>query len=142
MKTKSFIFSIRDNGFTMVELLVVIIILVMLTAIAIPSYVIIKNKSRETATKMEMNNMAKALEIYISEKQTYPSGDDFPDVLIATGIIANFTGNDAWGTPYHYTFNSINSYIFKSFGINHMNGGNDDITFVNGIMTENGAYPD
>lgn len=139
MKAKSLIFLKKDQGFTMVELLVVIIILVILTSIAIPSYVIIKDRARETATKTEMNNIAKALEIYITQKYSYPSGDDFPDALV-TAEIMNLTGNDAWGMPYNYTSNNSSSYVLKSFGINKMDGGNDDITFVNGMMIENGAY--
>lgn len=141
MKTTGCNLLKRNNGFTLVELLVVIVILAMLTSIAVPGYTIVKNRARESATKVELNNMAKSLEIYISENQSYPAEDDFPDALIAAEIMESFIANDAWGTPYQYSSDS-SSYILKSFGVDKMNGGNNDITYVNGVMTENGAYPD
>jgi len=126
----------------MVELLVVIIILLIITGVAIPAYTIISNRARETATEVEMNNIAKALEIYITEKYIYPSEDNFPDALITSEIMTNLPENDIWGTPYHYTSSdNSNSYILKSYGINRVEGGNDDIVFINGVMTEDGAYP-
>lgn len=140
MKTTGLNFLKRNNGFTLVELLVVIVILAILTSIAIPSYAIVKNRARESATKTEMNNIARALDIYISENQSYPAEDDFPDALIAAGIMESFIANDAWGTSYQYSSGS-SSYILRSFGVDKMNGGNNDIAYVNGIMTENGVYP-
>ncbi len=140
MRAGSFNSFKKDNGFTMVELLIVIIIIAVLTAIAIPSYIIINNRAKETATETEMNNIAKALEIYITDKHLYPSQDDFPDALKTAEIMTNFSGNDTWGIAYNYTSDS-GSYALESYGLNKVNGGNDDIVFINGIMTEDGAYP-
>ncbi len=130
----------KEEGFTLVELLVVIIILVVLTGIAIPSYILINNKARETAAEAEMNNIAKSLEIYITDNHTYPAEGDFPDKLRTSGIMTHISGNDTWGNAYQYSSSSGSSYVLKSYGINKIDGGNDDIVFTNGIMTEDGAY--
>jgi general secretion pathway protein G len=139
--SKYFFYLIKKNkGFTLVELLLVIIILVILAGIAIPSYAIVSNKTRETATELEMNNIAKALEVYIAEKYTYPSEAAYPEALIASKIMDNVPINDSWEIPYDYTSSGGSSYILKSYGINKADGGNDDIVFINGTMTEEGAY--
>ena len=131
----------KGRGFTLIELLVVIVVLVVLTGITIPTYVLIIGRARETATENEMNNIARALEIYITDNNTFPLEDDFPDALETSGIMTNISGNDPWGNLYQYTSSSGNNYILKSYGINKIDGGNDDIVFTNGKMTENGAYP-
>jgi general secretion pathway protein G len=140
MKKNNFYFLKKDCGFTLVELLIVIIILAILTAIAIPSYAIFSDRARETATESEMSNIARALEIYIAEKYAYPAEADYPEALIDTKIMINIPENDPWETPYIYTSSNENSYMLKSLGINRTDGGNDDIVFINGVMTEDGAY--
>ncbi len=141
MFSGKFIFLKKTCGFTLVELLIVIIILVVLTAIAVPSYTLITNKAKETAAETEMQNIVKALEVYSSEKNIYPTEADYPDELITSGIMSNVPENDPWETTYDYTSGDGSSYVLKSFGINKASGGNDDIVFINGIMTEDGAYP-
>ena len=136
-----FNFFKKTSGFTLVELLIVIIILVVLTAIAVPSYMLIRNKAKEAAAETEMRNIAKSLEVYSSEKNIYPLESDYPDVLITSGVMSSVPENDPWETAYEYNSSDGNSYILKSLGINKADGGNDDILFINGIMTEDGAYP-
>lgn len=135
-----FYFLKNDKGFTLVELLIVIIILVVLTGIAIPAYAIVNNRAREAACESEMSNIAKSLEIYIAGYNAYPDENNFPDALITSEIMTNFPVNDPWETPYQYTSNNGRSYILESYGINRIDGGNDDIIFINGVMTENGAH--
>ncbi|MEA2015216.1 MAG: type II secretion system protein GspG [Actinomycetota bacterium] len=131
----------KTCGFTLVELLIVIIVLVILTAIAVPSYTLITNKAKETAAETEMSNIAKALEVYSSEKSTYPAEADYPDALITSGIMNAVPEKDPWEVTYVYTCNDGESYMLKSFGINKAGGGDNDIIFINGVMTEEGAYP-
>ena len=130
----------EKKGFTLVELLMVIVVLVTLLAIGIPSYILITSRARETATETEMYNIAKALEIYITDNRAYPAEGDFPNALKVSGIMTDISGNDTWGNAYQYTSPNGTSYILKSYGINKIDGGNDDIVFDNGIMTEDGAY--
>ena len=59
----------KEKGFTLVELMIVIIILAVLTGIAVPSYLALRNRARESATEAEMKNIATALELYKSLAQ-------------------------------------------------------------------------
>jgi general secretion pathway protein G len=131
----------EKSGFTLVELLIVIVVLVILTAIVIPSYTIITNKAKETAAEAEMQNIAKSLEVYYSEKNSYPPEADYPEILITSGIMHSVPEKDPWEIGYEYSSSGGNSYILESFGINKVDGGDDDIVFVNGVMTEDGAHP-
>ena len=103
----------REEGFTLVELMIVIIILAILTAIAVPSYMVLRNRARVAAAQSEMKNIATALEMYNADQDAYPTGD-------ATAMIAALQGpsvgggdpymspvpaNDPWGNPYVYTSN-------------------------------------
>jgi len=141
MSLRKFGFLKEKSGFTLVELLIVIVVLVILTAIVIPSYAIITNKAKETAAEAEMQNIAKALEVYSSEKNSYPPEADYPEILITSGIMHSAPEKDPWEISYEYSSSGGNSYILESFGINKVDGGDDDIVFVNGAMTEDGAHP-
>ena len=65
----------KDKGFTLVELMVVIIILAVLTGIAIPSYLALRNRARIQATRSEMQNIGTALELYSADNEdVFPAG--------------------------------------------------------------------
>ncbi len=130
----------KEKGFTLLELLIVILVLVVFAAIAVPSYLFIIDRARETATETEMGNIAKALEIYIADNNAYPVSGDFPDVLETSEIMNDVPENDKWENAYQYSSASGSSYVLESYGINEADGGSDDIVFVNGIITEDGAY--
>ena len=70
----------NNKGFSLIELLVVILVLAVLTGIAIPVYGLITTRAKESATESEMMNIAKALEIHNSDNQAYPLPDQYPDV--------------------------------------------------------------
>ncbi len=104
----------KEKGFTLVELMVVIIILAILTGIAIPSYMALRNRARGTAARAEMSNIATALELFNTDYDQYPPGSDFTTVaaeLEGTGTInptsaymANVPLNDPWGAGSPYTY--------------------------------------
>ena len=129
-----------DKGFTMVELLIVMAVLLILLGISIPTYTVFRDKARETATEMEMLSLAKALELYNTDNQAYPVTDNYPDALIVGNYIKSVSLRDAWNGTYEYTCRNGASYVLESFGLNRRDGGNDDIVFYNGSLIESGAY--
>ena len=128
-----------QKGFTLVELLIVIIILAILTGVSIPIYRIINARARETGTETEMTNIAKALEIHNVDLQSYPLAAVYPDALEDNDYMENVPLLDTWNNAYLYTSDG-SSYSLKSCGINGINGGNDDIVITNGVLAEDGAY--
>jgi len=128
-----------QKGFTLIELLIVIIILAILTGIAIPTYGVITSRAKESASESEMLNIAKALEIHNVDLQSYPLDADYPDSLEDNDYMENVPLLDSWGNAYLFTSDG-SSYSIKSYGINGIDGGNDDIVIVNGVLTRDGAY--
>lgn len=87
--TKAMIKHKRD-GFTIVELLIVIVIIAILAAITIVAYNGIQNKARNSIREQDMKVIAKALELYYVDNGYYPSIDTY--TLGSTAI------NSAWST--------------------------------------------
>ena len=75
MFTKS-VLRVRHQGFTIVELLIVITILALLTALAATSYLAAAVRSRDSARKASVNTIAGAVETYYSSQQKFP-GDAY-----------------------------------------------------------------
>lgn len=63
----------RSDGFTLLEILVVIAILGILSAIAIQQYSAYKSRSVDTQMKADLKNAALAMESYFSEFRVYPN---------------------------------------------------------------------
>jgi len=131
-----------EKGFTLVELMIVIIILAVLTGIAVPSYMALRNRARESATESEMKNIATALELHQADIESYPA---------AIGSIAPYMNpipaKDDWGTDYLYTPDATgSSYTLDSNGADKgwtgtdKAGGGDDLRITDGQWTLIGAY--
>lgn len=73
----------NKNGFTIVELLIVVVVIAILAAITIVSYNGIQNRANDTAVQSDLRNIATKFEAYKIEKGVYPVGDT---ELSSTGI--------------------------------------------------------
>ena len=129
----------QQKGFTLVELLIVIIVLAVLTGVSIPAYRLIRDRAKEGATENEMTNIAKALEMHNSDLEVYPAAADYPDSLEDNDYMEDVPGLDAWENAYVYTSDGT-SYSLESRGLNGIDGGGDDILITNGVLLNDGAY--
>ena len=59
--------SLRSGGFTIVELLIVIVVIGILASITVVAFNGVQNRARETALKSDLNNAAKLLEISVAQ---------------------------------------------------------------------------
>ncbi len=89
----------REEGFTLIELVIVIAIIGILMAIAIPNYMSARRTAAINATKSNLRNLATALELYMAEKNLsiYPANDEINTVLkpyLPGGAPTNPAGNN------------------------------------------------
>lgn len=85
----------KQTGFTIVELLIVIVIIGILAAITIVAYNGIQVRSRDTIRVGDLRSIHKAIELYKAENGSYP---------LPTNGSMNWTGNCS-------TFGSVTNYI-------------------------------
>jgi general secretion pathway protein G len=82
----------RRHGFTIVELLVVIVVIAILAAITIVAFNGIQARARDSQRKSDVKVIAKALEMYYIDKGNYPSAG--PSTAIGNGWAT--TADTSW----------------------------------------------
>lgn len=60
-------------GFTVVELLIVIVVIAILATISVVAYNGIQNREHNTAVQSDLKNIATKIEMYYAEQGIYPS---------------------------------------------------------------------
>lgn len=90
----------KQSGFTLIEILVVIVILGVLGAIAVPRFFGQIDKAQITKAKQDIKTLQSALDIYRLDNNFYPSNSEGLEVLVGNYI--NKLPVDPWGKPYIY----------------------------------------
>ncbi len=62
-----------EEGFTLIELMIVIAVIAILAAIALPKFGSVKSTANKARAESEMKNIQTALEMYYSQHEAYPS---------------------------------------------------------------------
>jgi general secretion pathway protein G len=100
-----------EGGFTLVELMIVMTIIGILAAIAIPSYVRSIQRAKEAVLKEDLHTMRMAIDSYTVDKEKAPSG---LDDLVQAGYLKTIpidpmtSRNDTWMTGMSDTLMDIN----------------------------------
>lgn len=105
----------RQAGFTLIEILVVIVVIAILATLVAPN--IFKNvgEAKSTTARAQIENLSSALDAYRLDNGTYPTSQQGLDALTSLPTIdppANWkqpylrkaVPNDPWGKPYIYIF--------------------------------------
>jgi len=74
----------RTRGFTLVELLVVIVVIAILASISVVAYNGIQTRARNTVLQSDLRNAATQLELSNATDGSYPSGSSVPSNLIVS----------------------------------------------------------
>jgi general secretion pathway protein G len=122
------------HGFTLIEIMVVVVILGVLSALIVPNVISRPDEARAAAAKLGVQQIGNALEYYRLDNGFYPSSDQGLEALITEpsgfpeprnwneeGYLGNVP-EDPWGEPYLY-FNEDRTVDVYSFGADREEGG-------------------
>lgn len=73
----------QSKGFTIVELLIVIVVIGILAGLVITTFVGVQQKARDSERKTDINGLHAQVEAYYAQNGFYPTADDMNDA--ATG---------------------------------------------------------
>ncbi|HKD19353.1 MAG TPA: type II secretion system protein GspG [Thermoanaerobaculia bacterium] len=151
----------RESGFTLIELLIVIAIIGILAAIAIPNLLNAVQRGKQKRTMSDMRALATAVEAYAVDNNVYPTAACNPGLFtngtynqLATNSFTNLTPTyiaqppktDGWGHFMLYALDATaNNYSIKSYGRDGASSAvvcgtttnfNDDIIYADGTFLQ------
>ena len=127
----------RRRGFTLIEIMVVVIVLGILVAVVIPNVVGRTDEARVAKARADIESMVMLVESFRLDVRRYPTEDEGLDIMREppSGEDADLwrgpysrkpIPNDSWGRPYRYYSpapNDIDEFGIESLGRDGQPGG-------------------
>jgi general secretion pathway protein G len=130
----------NTQGFTLVELIVVMVILGMLAALVAPKFFGKIGKGKQSAVKTQIELLGQALDTFRLDTGRYPTTGEGLDALLNDPGVNMWDGpylkkavpNDPWSRPYHYESpGNHGDYDLYSYGSDGSPGGEGESKDIN-----------
>ena len=129
--------SKSEKGFSLIELIVVLVILGLLAAVVAPNVYNKLAKGKEQIARIQIKELEGALQLFLFDLGRYPTSAEGLDALVHNPgnldawrgpYLAKDVPKDPWGRPYTYRCPGMHGdYDLLSFGPDGAEGGDDDI---------------
>jgi general secretion pathway protein G len=130
------------HGFTLIELMVVILIIGLLATIVVQNLRSATDKAKRVKAQADIAQIKSALDRYYLDAGSYPASDQGLSALVASpssGSVPKDWGgpyiekipSDPWGNPYFYQSDG-SGYVLKSYGADGTEGGDGKNADIDG----------
>lgn len=124
--------KMKQSGFTLIEIMVVVVIIGILASVVVPRIMDNPDKARVAKAKNDIRALESAMDLYRLDNFTYPSTDEGLEALITapSSAPANWKqggyikklNNDPWGNDYLYD-NEGDNIVIYTYGADGASGG-------------------
>ena len=141
--------SRQTRGFTLIELLIVVAIIGIIAAIAIPNLMGAIDRTKQKRSMADMKAVASAVDQYMIDFNKYPTIASGPiagglNVAVEPTYIKKCPVADGWGSPFQWVSDGSGAlYSVISYGKGGVAGpenGGQTSTFADDIVLSNGTF--
>ena len=117
---------LNSRGFTLIELMVVMVIIGLLAATVAPKIFGRVDKARQQDAQAQIELLGQALDLYRLEKHKYPTTDEGLEAI--TPYLKKSLPKDPWGNDYNYQSpgKEGRGYDLVSYGADNTEGGEEN----------------